>query len=148
MLKRANWPVWAGFLLTVVAVFSYMAVFVNFPSTRDVPWVTFILFSIALVLVVVGLRGAFQQDSSRGKKIVGSIGAVLSVAVVGLFVFGFYFGSKLPDAKGAPKVGQKAPEFRLSDSNGHLIALSEMLTAPVNGRAPRGVLLVFYRGYW
>lgn len=148
MTRRSTWPVWAGLLLTVIAVFSYMAVFVNFPLTRDVPWATFLLFAIALVLVALGLRGAFQAGSSRGKKIVSSIGAVLSVLVVGLFVFGFYFGSRLPVSNGAPRVGQKAPEFRLSDSNGHLTALSELLTTPLNGIAPRGVLLVFYRGYW
>ena len=28
------------------------------------------------------------------------------------------------------------------------ITHNELLTAPVNGSAPKGVLLVFYRGYW
>ena len=26
--------------------------------------------------------------------------------------------------------------------------LAELRTSPINGKAPRGVLLIFYRGYW
>ncbi len=65
----------------------------------------------------------------------------------------------MPAAHGAPQVGQKAPEFSLVDTNGKSVKLSELLTAPVNaapsvagspaaGPAAKGVLLVFYRGYW
>jgi len=28
------------------------------------------------------------------------------------------------------------------------VSLNQLLTSPINGAAPRGVLLVFYRGYW
>ena len=44
--------------------------------------------------------------------------------------------------------GKKAPEFSLSDTNGKLVSLSELLTTPVDGKTPKGVVLVFYRGYW
>src|SRR6267142_420723 len=37
-MKRLNWPLWAGFLLSVIAFFTFFAVFVNFPVTRDFPW--------------------------------------------------------------------------------------------------------------
>jgi hypothetical protein len=136
--------------LSVLAFFSYLFFFVNFPSTRDFPWATLLLLAVALVLVVIGLRVAFGTDTTRGKKIAGSIGAILSVLVAGLFLLTFFVGGKqLPASQGSPKVGQKAPDFRISDSNGKTVALSELLTAPMkNGSAPRGVLLVFYRGYW
>jgi peroxiredoxin len=45
-------------------------------------------------------------------------------------------------------VGQQAPEFSLSDTDGRAVSLSELLSTPVNGRVPKGVVLVFYRGYW
>lgn len=149
MKTRSSWPLWAGFLLSIGAFVSYFFVFVNFPSTRDFPWATLLLFALALALVAIGLRGSFATGSSRKKKIGGSIGAFLSVLVAVFFLLTFFVGGKqLPASKGSPQVGQKAPEFRLTDSNGRSVSLSELLATPVNGKAPRGVLLVFYRGYW
>ena len=55
-------------------------------------------------------------------------------------------GAQLPASKGAPKVGQKAPDFTLPDSSGKPVKLSGLL-AGEGGRGP-WVLLVFYRGYW
>ena len=54
-------------------------------------------------------------------------------------------------AAGAPRVGDKAPEFMLADTSGKMVALSTLLSEPIPGKVggkPRGVLLVFYRGYW
>ena len=54
-------------------------------------------------------------------------------------------------AAGAPRVGDKAPEFMLADTSGKMVALSTLLSEPMpgmEGGKPRGVLLVFYRGYW
>ena len=45
----------------------------------------------------------------------------------------------------------KAPEFTLADANGKATSLGELLTTPINvsnTAKPRGVLLIFYRGYW
>jgi hypothetical protein len=28
------------------------------------------------------------------------------------------------------------------------VSLGQLLSNPINGKAPRGLLLVFYRGYW
>ncbi|HET7287403.1 MAG TPA: hypothetical protein VFI71_08035, partial [Pyrinomonadaceae bacterium] len=75
--------------------------------------------------------------------------ATLSVVIIGLFVFTIFVGGRwLPASKGAPQVGQRAPEFTLPDANGKQVSLNELLTSPINGTAPKGVLLVFYRGYW
>jgi peroxiredoxin len=40
------------------------------------------------------------------------------------------------------RVGQRAPEFALSDVNGKAVTLAQLLAGK------RSVLLVFYRGYW
>jgi hypothetical protein len=147
--RSFNWPVWAGFLLSLVAFLSYFFVFVRFPVTRDFPWANLLLFAVAAALLLVGVRRAFAPERWLGSKLSALVAATLSVAIFGFFVFStFIMARRLPTAHGAPQVGQKAPDFSLSDSDGHTVSLSELLKAPINGKPPRGVLLVFYRGYW
>jgi putative tricarboxylic transport membrane protein len=66
--------------------------------------------------------------------------------------FGLMLGTVGMDpAQGAPRIGNKAPEFTLADASGKATSLAELLTTPVNvtnTAKPRGVLLIFYRGYW
>jgi hypothetical protein len=148
---KFNWPIWTGFLISVIGFISYFQFFVNYPITRDLPWANLLLFAVAIVLAVFGLRRGFGSDRKhrRLSKIVSSVAATLTIVIAGLFVFTiFVAGRWLPPAKGAPNVGQRAPDFTLSDSNGKSVSLSELLTAPVNGSTPKAVLLVFYRGYW
>jgi hypothetical protein len=60
-------------------------------------------------------------------------------------------GAQLPPSKGAPQVGQKAPDFTLADSTGKPVRLSELLAPAGDAAAKKGgpwVLLIFYRGYW
>src|SRR6266849_3406418 len=158
--RKFNWLVLAGFLVCVIAFLSFFFFFVRFPVTRDFPWVNLLLFGLAAILLVIGLRRAFTQADAYRGKIFGPILAAVSVVVFGIFVFALFIESRhLPAARGAPQVGQKAPEFSLVDANGRSVKLSELLSAPMNaassvtgssagGRAPKGVLLVFYRGYW
>lgn len=148
-LKNFNWQIWAGFLLCIVAFLSYSFFFVNFPVTRDFPWANLVLFGIAIVLLFFGIRRSFAPGRSLVSKIIGPILATLSVLVFTFFIVSiFVLARDLPASAGAPKVGQKAPEFSLVDSNGKEVSLAELLTTPVNGKAPKGVLLIFYRGYW
>jgi peroxiredoxin len=72
------------------------------------------------------------------------------VAIFAAFAFSVFVESRrLPPSHGAPQVGQKALEFALLDTNGRSVSLADLLTAPIaHGRIPKGVLLVFYRGYW
>lgn len=148
-LKRFNWQIWAGFLVSIVAFLSYTIFFVNFPVTRDFPWANLLLFAIAVVLLFLGIRRSFAPGRSLLSKIVGSILAVLGILVFGFFIFAiFILARQLPASAAAPKVGQKAPEFSMVDSNGKQVSLAELLSTPVNGKAPKGVLLIFYRGYW
>jgi hypothetical protein len=147
--RSFNWTVWAGFLLSLAAFFSYFFVFVRFPVTRDFPWANLLLFAVAAALLLVGVRRSFAPERRLRSKVAGVVAATLSVAVFGFFVFStFIMSRRLPAASGAPQVGQKAPEFSLADTDGKPVSLSELLSTPVNGKAPKGVLLVFYRGYW
>jgi hypothetical protein len=52
--RLTNWSIWAGFLLSVVAAASYFLLFARFPTTRDVPWVNFLLFGLAAGLLGLG----------------------------------------------------------------------------------------------
>ena len=150
-VRRLNWPLWVGFLLTLAAFMTYFSVFVRWPSTRDFPWANLLLFLLAAILVFMGIRRGFAADRARPtrSKIVTVIVASLSVLVMAFFVFAIFIAARwLPESKGAPQVGQKAPEFTLTDSTGASVSLAELLSTPQNGSAPKGVLLVFYRGYW
>lgn len=150
-INRLNWPLWTGFLLTLFAFLSYFFIFVEFPFTRDFPWANLVLFLIAGVLLFMGLRRGFAANRPHPtrSKIVSTIFSVLSVAVFAMFVFVIFIGGRwLPASKGAPQVGQRVPEFSLPDTSGKQVSLNELLTTPINGNAPKGVLLVFYRGYW
>jgi peptidoglycan/LPS O-acetylase OafA/YrhL len=150
-IKRLNWPLWLGFLLTLGAFLSYFFIFVEFPFTRDFPWANLVLFLIAGVLLFMGLRRGFAGDRPHPtrSKIVSSTFSLLSVAVFAMFIFIIFIGGRwLPTSKGAPQVGQRVPEFTLPDTSGKQVSLNELLTAPINGNAPKGVLLIFYRGYW
>ena len=151
ILRRLNWQLWVGFILTIAAFLTYFFVFIWFPVTRDFPWANLLIFLVALVLIFFGVRRGFAADRPHPtlSKIVTSIVAVLSIVILGLFVFTIFVGGRwLPASKGAPQVGQRAPEFTLPDTTGKQVSLNELLTSPINGNAPKGVLLVFYRGYW
>ena len=151
-IRRFNWHIWAGFLLSVIAFLSYGLFFVNFPITRDVPWANLILSMIAASLLFVGIRRAFAPDRSRLAKVGSSLLAVLGVLMIGFFIFmTFIMARWLPASQGAPRVENRAPEFTLVDPNGKATSLAELLSTPVNVTntvKPRGVLLIFYRGYW
>jgi hypothetical protein len=130
---------------------SYFFIFVWFPFTRDFPWANFALFVIAGVLLFMGVRRGFASDRPHPtrSKIISVLASVFSLVVIGLFVFAYFVGGRqLPASKGAPQVGQRAPDFTLPDTTGKQVSLNELMTAPINGKAPKGVLLIFYRGYW
>jgi hypothetical protein len=152
--RRRDWALWAGFLLSAAAFVSYFLFFHEFPLTRDFPWVNLLLFAGAAVLFVVGLRRAFSPASSYHGKISGPILAAFSTLILGFFCFAVLVESaQFPSSDRAPHVGQKAPQFSLPDTNGQMVSLSQLLSTPIDvasarGNPPKGVLLVFYRGYW
>ncbi len=151
-LQKFNWQIWAGFLLSLAASISYPLVFMRWPITRDFPWVTLLLYVVAAVLIVIGIKRGFASGRALKSKIAASILTALTVLIIGLFLFSTLVMSRwLPGSQGAPQVGQKAPDFSLSDPNGKMVSLSGLLSSSTGGQQmskPRGVLLIFYRGYW
>ena len=151
-IRRFNWHIWAGFLLSIVAFLSYLFFFVNFPITRDFPWANLILFMIAAAFLFVGVRRAFAPDGSRIAKVGSVFLAALGVFITAFFIYTIFIAARwLPASEGAPRVNNKAPEFTLTDVNGKSTSLAELRATPINVAStakPRGVLLIFYRGYW
>lgn len=148
-MKKFNWPLWTGFLLTFFAFVSYPFLFIEWPITRDFPWVNLLLFAFAVALLFVGIRRAFKPGRRVISKVIAPILATISVLVLAFFIFIVFIQSRwLPASQAAPAVGQKAPEFTLTDTNGHPVTLTSLLSQPINNKPPKGVLLIFYRGYW
>jgi hypothetical protein len=160
-MKRSwNWALWTGAVLVIAGILSYPLYFVRFPPLRDFPWVNLPLIIFGLALLAVGLARAFRQPELHRGKIFGSVLAVLSLALSGVFLYGMFIGARhvLPASHGAPQVGQVAPNFTLPDSRNNSVNLRDLLNsafAPTgatgSGAAAErtaGVVLIFYRGYW
>ena len=54
----------------------------------------------------------------------------------------FYVLRQVPASVGAPRVGQKTPDFTLLDQNGKPVGLGDLLSKS------NGAVLIFYRGFW
>lgn len=148
MSRPRNFLPLAGFLVCLLAFVSYFLIFYLYPVTRDVPWVSWLIFAVGIALVTAGIVRAFRQRETYRGRVWGPILGVLSLAIVGMFLFVTTVESRrLPAAAGAPQVGQKAPDFTLPDAQGRPVRLSELM-APASGSPGSWVLLIFYRGYW
>ena len=148
-MKNFNWQLWAGFAVTLFSFLSYPFLFIDYPILRDFPWLNLILFAVALVLLILGLRRAFQRDRKPISKVSAVIVTTLGVLIMAFFIFiAFIEARRLPASAKAPQVGQKAPDFSLADIDNKPVALAGLLTQPINNKPPKGVLLIFYRGYW
>ena len=149
--KLWNWRLWAGFGLSIGALAGYV-VLVN--ETRAVLWPALLLFVVAAVLLFSGWKRRSREPELYRGKISAYVLTTLSVLILGLFGFVVYQVSKVfPDAKNAPQIGQPAPEFSLVDADGKNFSLAQLLSTPITNsgsaaRATKGVLVVFYRGYW
>ncbi|HYW72113.1 MAG TPA: hypothetical protein VE961_13845 [Pyrinomonadaceae bacterium] len=148
-MKRINWSIWLGLIVSIFAFLSYPILFVNWETTRDFPWANIVLFVIAFALLLIGIRRAFAPGRRLLSKIVAPIVATISLLALGLFILTAFVAARwLPASANAPQVNQQAPQFTLKDTNNKEVALTELLSQPLNGNPPKGVLLVFYRGYW
>src|SRR6266404_47781 len=146
--RRANAPLWLGFLIVLFAFLSYIPIFAKYPVTRDMPWASFLIFALGFIFLFAGLRRAFSQLTAYRGKIAGPILTTISVAALVFFCLTiFSLGKHLPPSAQAPKVGQKAPDFALSDTTGKTVSLASLLSTSATSPA-KGVVLIFYRGYW
>src|SRR2546430_16777012 len=108
-MRKINWPIWLGFIITVFAFISYPLIFINWPVTRDFPWANIALFVAAATLLFFGIRRAFAPDRRRLSKIVAAVVAVLSVVGLSMFIFLASISARwLPASAGATQGNPQA----------------------------------------
>ncbi len=151
--QRRNQLLLAAWMVMALALLSNFLFFWQFAGERIVPWLGLALFAVALGLCIAALRRAFVLPEVYRGKVSGSIVTVLTCLLFALTFFVFYISRHIPEAGAAPRAGQKAPEFTLTDFSGAQFSLSSLLNTPLPNSArpegkPKAVLLVFYRGYW
>ncbi|HET8947458.1 MAG TPA: hypothetical protein VFQ07_10780 [Candidatus Polarisedimenticolia bacterium] len=164
-MKR-RWPktIWLGLAVVVAAPLLYMFLFIRYPITRDVPWVPLLIFAAGLALLLHGLGRAYRDPGTFRGKVAAPVALGFGLALTAFFCFGFLvLARRVPASRGAPRVGQLAPDFSLPDQDGRLVTLSQLIASPPagaagsgavgapsgsNGAGANGAVLVFYRGYW
>ena len=140
--KSWNWSLWIGFLFALAGFLSY-TFFAQFPITRDFPWANLLLFAVGGILLVVGVFRAFGKPRVYRGKIFGPVLATLGILMLGLFSYIFFYALRqLPPSTGAPRIGQKAPEFILSNQDGKDVSIQALVSRS------KAVVLIFYRGFW
>jgi magnesium-transporting ATPase (P-type) len=140
--KSWNWSLWIGFLCLLAGFLTY-TFFALFPITRDFPWANLLLFAAGGILLVLGLFRAFGRPQIYRGKIFGPILATLGILMFAFFSYVFFYVLRqVPPSTGAPRVGQKAPEFTLSDQDGKEVSLRDLVSRS------KAVALIFYRGFW
>jgi hypothetical protein len=149
--NRRNTVLWAGCLLTIVAVLTNGLYFLRPPAQAAIPWLNLGSAVVALLFLLVGLRRAYTSPPVYRGKVSGTIFAIMSMLLLAGSIFGFFVARKLPSAGDAPRIGQKVPDFTLPDTNNQPVALAQLLAGARTDSAasrPKAVLLIFYRGYW
>ena len=141
-------PLW-GFLLALAALGVNAGFFVGSPGQAALPWLSLLLAVVALVFVARGLRRAIVQSQVYRGMALSVVLSLLTLLVAGFSIFVFETSRKLPDSASAPQVGQRVPDFTISDTQGRMVSLDSLLAAPDSqAAAPKAVLLIFYRGHW
>jgi hypothetical protein len=130
----------SGRLATLAVVIALGAItayasLLRVPLVRNHPEGYVMAFAAATALAALAVMRA------RGRR----WPAWLALSLCGLLLIGgawFEFVvARLPVAPSVLRVGERPPDFRLTDASGRPLTLSEY-------RGQKPVVLVFYRGYW
>lgn len=149
--KLWNWRLWVGFVLSILALLIIVTFFIRM---RSVLWFSLAFFIASGILLASGLHRAYGQREAYRGQVAGPILTVFSALILAVFAFVTYVVPKhFAEARNAPRVGQPAPQFTLVDTAKKTVSLADVLASPITSgdraaRAPKAVLLVFYRGYW
>ena len=147
--RRTNSALWYGLFITLFGIATQFFYFLRPPQPipHVLPWINLLLPAIGLICLVIGLARAFGRSAIYRSKIWAGITGFALLLLAGNVVL-FLHTRDIPKSAGAPQVGQRLPEFTLSDSSGQQTSLSQLFAASADGSQPKAVLLVFYRGYW
>lgn len=146
--RRRNIAPWWALLFGIGAVGCNVAFFVSPSLQQTLPWLSLLFAVLALIFLVTGLRRAFGLRQIYRGKALSVVLSVVALLAIGLTTLVFVTARRLPGSAAAPQVGQRVPEFTLSDTSGKPVTLDQLLCASSGSPAPKAVLLIFYRGYW
>ena len=144
-------------MFAIVALGCNAVFFVSLPFQQAIPWLSLLFTVVALIFLALGLKRVFSQPEVYRGKVPSIVLTVIALLPAGLSTLGFVVTRKLPSATEAPQIGQKVPDFTLADTTGKPVSLDQLLAASsepsssepsFESRAPKAVLLIFYRGYW
>ena len=138
MKRRFNWQLWSGFALSIVAFASYFAFFIRFPSHARLP--------------VAGADSLRDRDRAAGhrtaprerRRPLAWIVTVLGIGIAAFFCFAVFIGagnSPLGKRARGRREGAGLHPARHQPQAGRARAASR-------GAGNKGVILIFYRGYW
>jgi len=148
---RANSPLWLGLIAASAAVLCNFAFFLNPPAQSAIPWLSLALAAVALIFLALGAKNLFAQPRTIAARIFGVVVVLFSLLLSVGSIFGFYKARAVPPSTNAPQIGEKVPDFTMTDTHGQSVSLSQLF-APAPGEAsmsaPKAVLLIFYRCYW
>lgn len=152
--RLRNTAPWWGLLFAVATIACNLAFFARPPLQGTLPWLSLLFGIVALIFLTIGLKRAFGQSHVYRGKALAVVLTIVALLPVGISAFAFVSARKLPNSTAAPQVGQQVPDFTLPDSSGKAVSLDQLLATSASSlpafqnRAPKAVLLIFYRGYW
>ena len=153
--RQKNIAPWWGLLFALGAIGCNAAFFVRPPLQGALPWLSVLFAVLALVFLAAGMLRAFGQAHVYRGKVLSVVLTVIALFPLGITAFAFVKARELPSSTAAPQVGQRVPDFTLSDTSGQPVSLDQLLapagsasTSQSQAQAPNAVLLIFYRGYW
>ena len=148
-MRRRRGSLWLGLAVCLVGALSNLFYFLNPPGQAALPWISLLVPIAGFAIVVFGLWRTYALPENYGGRILGPVFAIVCLILAGGSMSGFFHARDLPVSARAPRVGQKAPDFTLADSEGRMVSLSQLLAGPgEKSGPPKSVLLIFYRGYW
>jgi cytochrome oxidase Cu insertion factor (SCO1/SenC/PrrC family) len=128
---------WLALLSVVVAVSAPVAyaLLLRVPLVRNHPEGYVVAFAVAVGLAALAVARARTRRWPAWSAL-----ALTSLLLIGGAWFNFV-GSRVPATPIALRVGERAPDFTLTDGTGRSVSLADY-------RGQKPVVLVFYRGYW
>jgi hypothetical protein len=121
-------------VIALGAIAAY-AILLRVPAVRNHPEGYLIAFAVATALAVVAVRRARRRRWAAWL----AFGFSSLLLLAGTW-FNFV-AARVPDTPTSLRVGERAPDFTLTDAAGRQVSLADY-------RGKKPVILVFYRGYW
>ena len=130
----SGWLAILSVVLALAAPVAY-ALLLRVPLVRNHPEGYVVAFAVAVALAGLAVARARTRRWPAWTAL-----ALTSLLLIGGAWFNFV-GAQVPRTPTALRVGERAPDFTLTDAAGRPASLADY-------RGQKPVVLIFYRGYW